>query len=326
MSRLHTGKPAQFGLTLVELMVGLAIGLIVSLAASALYLGTRESSRATQSNGDINETAKLALDTIGREIQKAGFYPAQYPKDNSSILVLADFFNGKDTTKEAFDSGIYGCEGATFDTSTLTCPSATSGDPDSIVINYFAVPEFGSSASLGNANDCNRQPVSGDAANTARAASAPVLPLYVSNRFGLKSASYTTVDGGQTVSISTKSLACHGNGNEAATTYQDQYTGIEDMVITYGLYSTSAIQTPDKWLSASKVGAEATVDGIKPWKRVTAVKVCIIVRSLQNARTEEKSGSERTYVDCRGATKKPTDKFIWKRFERVYAVRNNLTG
>lgn len=320
-------RKRQRGLTLVELMVGLAVGLIVSLAAAALYLGTRESSRATQSTTDINETAKLALDSIGREIQKAGFYPAQYPitNDASKAAEMATFFNAKNTAKAAFDNGIYGCEGGIFDKAAYTCPSPDSSAPDSIVVNYFAAQEFGGSSSIGNATDCNRKPVSADADNATRAAAAPALPLYVSSRFSLQDTTFTTVDGGRNVTVTTKSLSCHGNGNEAGA-WEKQFTGIEDMVITYGMYSTATSQNPDVWVRGSSVDGKGVVAGLSPWRRIVAVKICIVARSLQAARTDEKAGSERSYTNCRGATVTPTDRYIWKRFERIYAVRNNLTG
>lgn len=317
----------QRGLTLVELMVGLAVGLIISLAAAALYLGTRESSRATQSTTDINETAKLALDSIGREIQKAGFYPAQYPINNDAdkAAEMASFFNAKKPGTAAFDNGLYGCEGGNFNTTAYTCPTPDSAKPDSIVVNYFAAQEFGGSSSIGNATDCNRKAVSADADNATRVAAAPALPLYVSSRFSLQNTTYTTVDGGRNVDVTTKSLSCHGNGNEAGG-WEKQFTGIEDMVITYGMYSTVTSQNPDIWVRASSVDGKGTVGGLSPWRRIVAVKICIVMRSLQAARTEEKTGSERKYTNCRGATVTPTDKYIWKRFERIYAVRNNLTG
>jgi len=315
----------QRGLTLVELMVGLAVGLIVSLAAAALYLGTRESSRATQSTSDVNETAKLALDSIGREIQRAGFYPAQYPISNDAdkAAALPTFFNSKKPGTAAFDNGLYGCEGGVIKVTDFTCSSPDSTKADSIVVNYFAAQEFGGSASLGNANDCNRKPVSADADNATRVAAVPSLPLYVSSRFSLQPTSFTTVDGGRTVTVTTKSLSCHGNGNEAGA-WEQQFTGIEDMVITYGMYSTGGSLNPDVWVRASSVDGKGVVAGQSPWRRIVAVKICIVARSLQNARTEEKVGSERTYTDCRGNTVKPTDNYIWKRFERIYAVRNNL--
>lgn len=312
------------GLTLVELMVGLAIGLVVSLAASALYLASSETSRATRSLGDINETGKLALDIIGRELEKAGFYPAQFPGDPSIANRLGAFFNGKSGGKPAYDNGLFGCDNAKFDPTTNDCETAAAGTPDSIVINYFATPEFGPTSLMGNSNDCNRLAVSGDADNTARAAAN--LPLFVSNRFAL-SASETYASGDlASDQVSTRSLACHGNGSAAADPYQRHFQGVEDMSFRYGVAITSLTETPGRYLTATQVKALTTFAAETPWRSVTAVKVCLIVKSAGKGRLEDKAGALRTYVDCQGTTKTiaATDRAMYKRFERIFAVRNHL--
>jgi type IV pilus assembly protein PilW len=313
----------QGGMTLVELLVGLTIGLIVSLAASALYLATNETSRATSSVGDINETGKLALDSIGREIQKAGFYPAQYPSSTTTPNYMGAFFNGKAGSKAAFNTGLYGCDGATYDPSAHACGTTVAGDPDTIILNYFATPEFGATSLLGNSNDCNRHPVSGDPDNAARATAK--MPLFVSNRYGL--GPDTTYDGPDGP-VTTRSLVCHGNGDDSAAAGLPQLQGIKDLVVSYGIYSGASNQSPDKWLTAAQVIAEPAVGSLTPWQRVTAVKICVLVKSLSRTRTEDKTGNVRTYRDCRGVDKTPPtgDRFVYKRFERIYAVRNNLTG
>jgi len=313
----------QRGVTLVELMVGLVIGIIVSLAASALYLGTRESSRAAQGHSDINETGKIALDMIGRELQKAGFYPAQFTTP-TDVARSGRYYNGKAGSKVAFDTGVYGCDGATYDPASHACVTTVTGAPDSVIINYFSSPEFGASSLLGNTNDCNRKPVSADTDNTAKAAAG--LPLFVSNRFGLVSTSYIDPDNR---TVSTKSLYCHGNGADTSTTLQPAIQGIEDLVIRYGIGTDGTTQSPGKFLTAASVTASATSsDGLKPWQRVTAVSVCVVVRSLQNNRLEDKTGSVRSYKNCRGGTTTmPTsDKFLYKSFERIFAIRNNLNA
>jgi len=318
---MKTLQRSQRGLTLVELMVGLAIGLVVSLAASALYLATNETARATKAFGDINETGKLALDAIGRELQKAGFYPAQYPIDATRPNVIGAYFNGKAGAKAAFDNGLYGCDGAMYDPVNRACAATTAGKPDSIIVNYFATPEFGPSSLLGNSNDCNRKAVSNDADNAAREAAN--LPLFVSNRFSLQDTSYTGPDGR---TITTKSLVCHGNGDDSNEEFGQHFQGIEDMVVRYGVYSNVDTQQADQYLDAAGVIGEGSVGSLSPWQRVTYVKICVLVRSLDNARTEDKAGEERTYRDCRGADVTPADKSLYKRFERVYAIRNNLNG
>lgn len=324
---MNCARHTQRGVTLIELLVGLAIGLVISLAAAALYLASNDSSKSVKALGDINETGKLALDSIGRELQKAGFFPAQYPSP-PTMNVMGSFYNPKDAGNQVFDFGVFGCDGGTYDPVAKACTAATAGEPDGIVINYFATPEFGNASLLGNSNDCNRKPVSGDAANAVLAAASR--PMYVSNRYSLKAVSYNAVvtAAGTTMSIDTKALACHGNGDEAAAEAQAHFVGIEDMTLRYGVYSGTTSQSPERLYTATEVSALPVAAGLQPWQRVTAVKVCVLVRSIDNPRTEDQVGSERTYRDCRGNdVKMPSaNRFIYKSFERVYAVRNNLTG
>jgi type IV pilus assembly protein PilW len=331
MSHITFSRPMrQTGVGLVELMVGLVIGIVLSMAAAALYLGTRDMSRGSQAITDVNETGKIALEMIGREIQKAGFYPAQYGMNwTTNNAAAGSFYNGKDPTKVVFNSGLFGCDGANYDKATRACGSATDGKPDSIIVNYFATPEFGSDSLLGNTNDCNRNPVSNDADNSSRSSSG--LPLFVSNRFGIvaETTSYKDSDGN---TVSASSLGCHGNGNEAATA-QPALQGIDDLAIRYGLYqdegqATGANQSPTEFMTATNVSKQTDVGGRTPWQRVTAVSVCVLVRSVANGRQEDKADSERSYTDCRGSTVSlPTgNRYVYKTYQRVFAVRNNLSA
>ncbi len=317
-------------MTLIELMVGLVIGIVLSLAAASLYLATRETSRTSQSISDVNETGKIALEMIGREIQKAGFYPAQYGQTKDSKETYhGTFFNSKDSTIVAFNTGLFGCDGANYNPAGKKCDDKVEGKPDSIITNYFSTPEFGASSLLGNSNDCNRKPVAGDANNAARKLDG--LPLFVSNRFSIvDTASYVDTDKN---TVTANSLGCHGNGNEAATTAQPALEGIEDMVIRYGIYagdgdSTKLGKSPAQFVTAEAVSAKSVEGERTPWQRVTAVSVCIVVRSLASTRQEDKVGDVRTYRDCRSAA--PVElpagsRYMYKSFQRVYAVRNNLS-
>jgi type IV pilus assembly protein PilW len=329
MNNITFSRPMrQTGVGLVELMVGLVIGIVLSMAAAALYLGTRDMSRGSQAITDVNETGKIALEMIGREIQKAGFYPAQFGMNwTTNNDAAGSFYNGKDAAKVVFNSGLFGCDGANYDHTTEACGTTTAGKPDSIIINYFASPEFGADSLLGNTNDCNRNPVADDADNSSRSSSG--LPLFVSNRFGIvaETTSYKDSDGN---TVSASSLGCHGNGKEAATA-QPALQGVDDLVIRYGLYNDDGVgmgQSPTRFMTASEVSAEVDVGGRTPWQRVTAVSVCVLVRSVANGRQEDKADSVRTYTDCRGETiELPTgNRYVYKTYQRVFAVRNNLSA
>jgi type IV pilus assembly protein PilW len=316
----YPGQTGQRGLTVIELMVALVVGLVISIAASAIFLGTRSATVANQSMSDQNETGQLALDLLGREIKKAGFFPAQFGSVTQPLLP-GSFVNTKAPTKPAFDQGIFGCQGAAFDPSSNTCGAAVAGKPDGLVINYMSTPEFGDDAAMGNHRDCNRAKVSGDPANAA--AVAANRPLFVSNRYSLVSTNYTAASGR---SISTSSLACHGNGDDSAAAATPHLAGVEDLVIGYGVWGTSNQQTPNRYYNATEVGALPVVDGLTPWQRVSSIRVCLVVRTPELVRQAEDTSTARTFTDCRGAdvTLSNSDRSLLKRFERVYAARNNL--
>jgi len=308
-------------------MVALAIGMVISLAAAVLYLGVRQTARAAQSISDINQTGKLALEVVGRELEKAGFYPADFPSTASQGGQMGTYINVENPSavaarKLVFDQGLFGCNGARFDPGSSSCavPTDETGSvPDSIVINYFATPEFGAAALIGNGNDCNRNPVSNDTANSTRTG----LPLFVSNRFALVAQTLAGPDG----PVSTHTLSCHGNGNQAGD-YQPLLDGIDDMVIGYGVYpSTGSTQSPARFYAADTLKAA-------DWKRVSAVRLCFIVRSIDSsARLQDKAGHARSKPSCRDGMTTPAtaptalaadDHYLYRKFEQVFAVRNNL--
>ena len=327
MKRLHrhlSARAAQRGLTLVELMVGLVISIVVSLAAAALYLSTRESTRAAQSLTDVNETAKIAFDMLGREIQKAGFFPAQFTTP-TDVSKAGRYYNAKAGTPALFDAGLHGCDGAGYLAGpTHACDATVANTPDTLIVNYFTSPEFGAGSLFGNGNDCNRQPAANEPDN---AGAGPTVPMFVSNRFSIVDSNYT---GGDGQTIATRALACHGNGDDANAAPQPAVHGIWDMVIRYGVGTgTDALQSPTRFLTATQVNAVGNdPDGRRPWERVTAVSVCLVVRSIDHARLDDKSSTPRTYRNCRGVVVSlpSTDRYIYASFERVFAVRNNLNS
>ena len=87
-------------------------------------------------------------------------------------------------------------------------------------------------------------------------------------------------------------------------------------------------QSPTRFMTASEVNAEVDVGGRTPWQRVTAVSVCVLVRSVANGRQEDNADNVRTYTDCRGETiSLPTgNRYVYKIYQRVFAVRNNLSA
>ena len=321
-SRSINGLTSQRGLSLVELMVSLAISIVIALAAATAYLGTRSTATALANVSAANESANLALDMLGRDIQMAGFYPGIL---NATPNFLGTYTNI--SVGAAYDRGLFGCDGAQFDPTTGLCGTTVAGAPDSVVINYFAPVEL-NPALFSSGFDCLRQAASTDPVNVGRA---PALPVFVSNRYGLSAVQDTVVKGagGTDRTISSRSFACNGNGVAVQTNiYQPLFEGFVDLTIRYGTDSTAASVTTNTYLTATEVAALPAEGALTGWDRVKIVRLCVLTRTPDNVRTQDVAGQLRTYTDCRGNvnTYAINDRTIFKRFEKHVAVRNNIKG
>jgi type IV pilus assembly protein PilW len=76
MNRIHrhTAGPRQRGLTLIELMVGLVIGLVILAATSAAFVTSSNSRREMEISADVIEGGRYAVDILSRELGQAGYY------------------------------------------------------------------------------------------------------------------------------------------------------------------------------------------------------------------------------------------------------------
>ena len=76
-SAQHAGTPVRRprvqGMTLVELMVGLAIGLFLVAVMSTMYLGSRNTFVAQETGSRLQENGRFAMDTIANDLRMSGF-------------------------------------------------------------------------------------------------------------------------------------------------------------------------------------------------------------------------------------------------------------
>ena len=72
--RKHIRRAFQQGLTLVELMIGLVIGLVMTGAISYLFIDASRNYRITENLARMQETSRFAFDKIGRDARAAGYY------------------------------------------------------------------------------------------------------------------------------------------------------------------------------------------------------------------------------------------------------------
>jgi type IV pilus assembly protein PilW len=75
LDALHAARQVQKGLSLIELMIGIAIGMLIVVSVLSMYLSTSRTYRTTENLSRVQENARIAFELMATEIREAGFTP-----------------------------------------------------------------------------------------------------------------------------------------------------------------------------------------------------------------------------------------------------------
>lgn len=332
----------QNGFTLIELMISIVISMTIVIAASYFYLNSRETQRALSEKASLFENARFVMDVLGRDIENAGFYPTIRVNTGAGSIseIEAQQYQPPATTSAApFQNAVFGCAGVPFQPTTSTCGSTSTTNADTLVINYYTNDASG--LDVGQRSDCLRSDVALDPVNVSKRNAnytatgvadrpflAPIAPLFVSNRYSLVTTSGVSIEGNNIAANTLFSFSCNGNGTSTATNgYQPLTAGINQLVFSYYLPALmpATSTSTGQYLNAASMQtlASATTDpNANPWKLTTAIKVCILARSIEAVRLQ--GSAAYTMVDCNGTTRTFTDGIERRTFTQVFALKNKL--
>lgn len=99
------------GLTLVELMIALMLGLLVVGSASAIFISNRQTYRATEGLGRVQENGRMAFELMVRDLREAGGNPCGNA-DRKEPLKLVNVLNPTTNWWANWNNGIIGYEAA----------------------------------------------------------------------------------------------------------------------------------------------------------------------------------------------------------------------
>jgi type IV pilus assembly protein PilW len=118
MNRLHmharTGRRSIAGLSIVELMVAVAIGLFLLSGFSASFVSLKRSFSVQDRLTQLQDDERLVLGLLASTVRAAGYYPDPVNTDAQSALPTADTAFGS----LAAGQGLVGTGGATADSLT----------------------------------------------------------------------------------------------------------------------------------------------------------------------------------------------------------------
>ena len=345
-------RQSQKGLSLVELMVSLTIGLFLLGAVGIIYVNTVTTSRSSTLESQMNEDASLALELLQQQIRLAGF---------SNVDAAGDrLFAGQPV--RGCDGGFSSNAGGTA-FSALTCNAAGVG-PDAVAVRYEASllnsQTARNAAGADRPGNCVHESLEPWGALTAGEGAIVDNVSLADNRYYIAN----DVDG-------TPSLFCQGrvgvpnaaNEGPAGTgfgTATALIPNIEDMQVQYALtalptvggaiphqvagyanatVASTATDSAPAFPALTDIALPAgTPAGINNWARVAALRVCLIARSARPVPTGDNPvGTANpdgttlvaglgTYLDCNGVSRTGTDRFIRRAYVTTIQLRNIRPG
>lgn len=336
MMRPRPGARCVRGFSLIELMISLTIGLLITVAAFSAFMGASGASKMAEAQGRMNEDAQAALSILTQQLRMAGNNPDQPNRVDNINPALSSRrnpvylqsppltgFTLLPTTFELSEFSIRGCDGQFSNITTasnldaLTCASGTSTSPDSIAVSYEADKFNTVPTGTNEPTDCLGNPLSTITAT---------LPTVVGAVIANTAEPYTVADNRfyivKSSASSIPSLYCKGSGGEP----QPLVENIEDMQFTYG--ATATATTVAGYLNAEKVLTEITLTPSPPnpeagkWAKVLTVRICVLVRSASPVASNAASAH---YIKCDGTLETaPPDLRLRRAYSTTVVLRNRI--
>lgn len=207
----------QRGMSLVELMVAMTIGLIITVVIANLFLGTKETYRTQDDLSRIQENLRFAFQVVGRTVRLAG-YRADWNRTVDQVFLGSSPIDGTNGTgANGSDVLIVRFQGSGTGASSANCLASNScGGADGRVLDC-----------LGNRVDRQMGPGAGPGVS------------FVENRFSVRAGG---ANGGP-------ALFCSIN---QGTTWVEIVPDIENMQVLYG--EKTGPTAVDRYLAAGTVG------------------------------------------------------------------------
>jgi type IV pilus assembly protein PilW len=347
-------RPSDAGFSLIELMVGMAIGLLLVLVITQVMSVFEARNRATMGNADAQTNGAIALYTISRDLQMAGF--SLMPEEISPLECATLNFgttgvtgvapvvltNGVTATGVSPSDSITIRYGNSMKGGTLTPITAAPLNGNVTVSNNLGC-KVNDMAIITNGTSCTLAQVTGptDLA-TPPTASTPPNTTTVTLKY-VTAAEKTAAD----AAVAGANIACLGNWNEI--TYSANggnllrngtpvLSGIVNLQAQYGISSTANTNQITQWVDAS--GTWET-PSIADRNRIKAVRIAVIARNdkidtsnVTNACSSVNSASPSGLCSWEGTSTSPApavnlsagdanwQRYRYRVFETIVPLRN----
>ncbi len=282
------------GLSLIELMISLVIGLVVVGAVIVSIIGSSVTGRYQSAFGQMNEDAQIALGILKREIELAGYSQPtgliEVPPIPSGNWVLSFATMGA-------NNYIFGCAKGFVDVNAVNVACVANASPGTPAVEVVY-----------EADARNTQLTSGVPpvpSNCTGNGVAGVAPFLTKNRYFVS----TTASG-------RPELRCASGGQT-----QPLVENVESMKVWYGLAVPAVPTQVVRYLTPDLIAAAE-------WANVISARICLIIRSAEPVLTsgeDDQANSQLTnYSDCDSATQTTADRRLRRAYFTTAAIRDKM--
>ena len=302
-------KTNQQGMTLIEIMIAMLLGLFLIASVMQIYIGSKQSSRMLENLSRMQENGRFAMDFISRDIREADYW--------GCLQNGLDDVGAANKTKYSITNGLTGTEGASGNPDGITMRG---GKGESIAVQSqtsantnitITAAATGNELQAGEAvliTDCGGGV--GDIFTVAGVAGGTVVSQDItggqdiSKAYGAGASIHHLVTSIYFIQAGALQRTINGTTTELVE-------GIEDMQILYG-EDTDNDFTPNYYVSA---------DNVVDMDNVVSVRVNLLAVSADNNLTTAPIDYEFS-----GNTITPTagDRKLRREFSSTIAVRNRL--
>lgn len=298
----------QGGFTLIELLISMVLGIVVIGAAIVLYTSGAAATRFAIAQGQMNEDAQMALSVLTQELRKAGYNPKR-PTGVAPANGVNDLGQSGWSLSACTDGFT---DNTVLQTSALTCNAAATGGALAVV--YEADLVSGRNTTGGLPMDC-----------IGNGVVAQGVSLSGGNYFTMQSRLY----------IANNALMCLGSGGALPRLTLDQNPqalaeNIESMAFMFGIGSPADNKVVQGYYSPTEINgvpadaAFAATTVADRYKKVVAVRVCVVVRSENAILTDTDIAP--TYLDCDDNSVAIADGRLRRSYRTTVLIRNHGVG
>lgn len=273
---MHHAPSSVRGLTLVELLVAMALGLVITLAAVTALVISQQGFRSVDAASQVRDNARFASDIMRRVILQAGYLSPQFAIDRNHGFSLNNAIVSEPNIK-GFNNAKYNQNLVIGTTNTVPSSARGVNGSDMLVVRY----QVGHTAAGGVADRSMINCLGNVETSTPDNPDERLFSVFhISN-----------------TSSGEPALMCTWR-NEATGNWQTQplIEGVERLQILYGTHNVTAntapttlssstlTPAPDRYLRADQLvvtGNDAATN--TNWSRVRSIRIGMVLRGLSGS-------------------------------------------